>query len=556
MNDYDDLDLEFGFDDEDLDMDELGLDEGEDLDMDELGLEEDAEFGDDDSDPDDDMEDMKAVSDDPSDPEDDSGPDINGDQFGSILAAGLLFSRRARYTRQQRIYRNRYARALKRADRKRGGAGVRRRLQKTYLRMKRLWSKLSEKRRAGLKNPAATRKSVRAALGPLPGSKGAGRSAGGSVYPGAGIAAGLVSPGAAPPSYPQAQGLPPLSEFQRQEIAQQSVATNYAQRFSAPPIRQSYTMGLPPFAPAEAQRAPVPMGTPLDTLNSFTNERLQRISEGGGMGVYASPVMRVRARQILRSRGVMGMPPVISAGGRGLTGPAAIRPAIRPSTYFPGQTRQAIPGPVPFRRPAIQPRRPLLPAAQAQRPALPALRPGLAMPPLTVRPGPGQLRAGLAPTPSGMASRGVSAIPSLRPGLPQVGPRPTLPSLTRGGPPVFSVKPPAASGPSRGPGFASPAPRPNLSVSARFTPKGVQAKVSPALAARIPRFGFDNYGSDSAPSVVVPPDGYSVVPDFTTLSLSAIKEHPIKTVVSVAGLIAAGAFLVKPAVGLIRKASN
>jgi hypothetical protein len=69
------------------------------------------------------------------------------------------------------------------------------------------------------------------------------------------------------------------------------------------------------------------------------------------------------------------------------------------------------------------------------------------------------------------------------------------------------------------------------------------------------RMGFDNYGQE-APAVVVPPDGYAVVPDFTTLGLSAIKEHPIKTAVSVAGLLAAGVFLVKPAVGLIRKISS
>lgn len=68
------------------------------------------------------------------------------------------------------------------------------------------------------------------------------------------------------------------------------------------------------------------------------------------------------------------------------------------------------------------------------------------------------------------------------------------------------------------------------------------------------RMGFDNYGQE-APAAVVPPDGYAVVPDFTTLGLSAINEHPIKTAASVAGLLAVGVFLVKPAVGLIRKIS-
>jgi len=542
MSDYD-LDLEFGLDDEDLDMDELGLDGDGDLDMDELGLEEDAEFG---EDPDDDMEDMKAVSDDPSDPEDDSGPDINGEP-----SFGGTFSRRGRYTRQQRIYRNRYARALKRADWKRGGAGVRRRLKKTYLRMKRLWSKLKPERRAGLKNPAATRKAVQAALGPLPGSKGAGRAAGGSVYPRAGIAAGLIRPDGGGSDYPQAPGLPPLSEFQRQEIAQQSVATNYAQRFSVPPVRESYTMGLPPFAPPEPQPSPQPMGTPLDTLNSFTNERLQRIAEGGGMGVYSSPVMRVRARQILRSRGVLNSAPVISAGGRPLVGPAAPGPSVAPSTFFPGQKRESIPGPIPFRRPLVQ-APPIRQALPIQKPGLlsgpfrSALQPGVAVAPKTVIP-----RPGLPATPFRPQVE--------RPGLP-VGPfQPAIqrPSFD----PRLSIRPAAQPGSALGPlrlplGVKTP-PAPAAFPSLSPPPAMARPRpVIPVVKGPFSRMGFDTYGQEiPVPTVAAPPDGYSVVPDFTTLGLSAIKEHPIKTVASVAGLLAAGVFLVKPAVNLIRKAS-
>lgn len=582
MSDYDDLDLEFGLDDEDLDMDELGLDE-------------DAEFGDDDGpDPDDDMEDVRAVSDDPSDPEDDSGPDVNDDQFGilgitaaaialpsmiaaaplaaggiaagagGLAAGGMIVARRARYTRQQRIYRNRYKRALKRVDRKRGGAGVRRRLRKTYLRMKRLWAKLSPRRRTGLKNPAATRKAVRKALGPLPPLMGARSeedrgglaSSGGPVYPRAGIAAGLIRPGGGGGSYPQAPGLPPLSEFQRQEIAQQSVATNYAQRFSAPPVRESYTLGLPPFAPPEPQPAPQSMGTPLDTLNGFTNERLQRISEGGGMGVYASPVMRVRARQILRSRGALASAPVIAAGGRPLVGPAAPGSSVTPSTYFPGQKRESIPGPTPFRRPLAQ--------ALSARQTLPVQTPGLLSGPFrsALQPGVTEAPRTVIPRPTLPAAPFRPQIQ--RPGLPA---GPLQPAIQR---PSFDPRIPGASkvqsGPVSGPlrslmaskTPAAPLAFPSLSPPAATARPSIGMKVSTGpirIGPLSSRMGFDNYGQE-APAVVAPPDGYTVVPDFTTLGLSAIKEHPIKTVVSVAGLLAAGVFLVKPAVSLIRKASN
>jgi hypothetical protein len=539
MNDYD-LDLEFGLDDEDLDMDELGLDE-------------DAEFGDDDGpDPDDDMEDLRSVSDDPSDPEDDSGPDINGDQFGLIgtslavaalsakalatamplatagiaagagglLTGGMVLARRARYTRQQRIYRNRYKRALNRVDRKRGGAGVRRRLRKTYLRMKRLWAKLNPRRRTGLKNPAATRKAVQKALGPLPPLMGARSeedrgglaSSGGPDTNRILRAAGFI-PGGGGAHYPQAPGLPPLSQFQRQEIAQQSVATNYAQRFSLPPAPAVRSAGLSPFASPQPQTQPVaaPMGTALDDLAGFTNERLQRIASGGGMGVYSSPVARVKARQVLRSRGLMAPTPVISAGGRPVMGPAGLRQFAAPAPYMPLPPRRVTPAP-----PALQPTPvrvgplggPILPrpSGQAPLPFRPGIQPGGATP----------FRPAIRP---GIAAGGPSALT----------PRPALPA----------------------PAFPRLTPPPAL-------PSGIGMKVSTGPIRTGPlsfRMGFDNYGQE-APAVVVPPDGYAVVPDFTTLGLSAIKEHPIKTAVSVAGLLAAGVFLVKPAVGLIRKISS
>jgi hypothetical protein len=63
--------------------------------------------------------------------------------------------------------------------------------------------------------------------------------------------------------------------------------------------------------------------------------------------------------------------------------------------------------------------------------------------------------------------------------------------------------------------------------------------------------GFDTYGEEPGVAPVVA-DGYSVVPDFTTLGMSAIKEHPLKTIASVAGLFVAGAFLAKPVGNMIR----
>jgi len=83
-----------------------------------------------------------------------------------------------------------------------------------------------------------------------------------------------------------------------------------------------------------------------------------------------------------------------------------------------------------------------------------------------------------------------------------------------------------------------------LSMSARFSPGA-----RPGASANM---GFDTYGLEPGAVAPIAPDGYSVVPDFTTLSLSAIKEHPLKTIASVAGLFVAGAFLAKPVGNLIR----
>jgi hypothetical protein len=57
------------------------------------------------------------------------------------------------------------------------------------------------------------------------------------------------------------------------------------------------------------------------------------------------------------------------------------------------------------------------------------------------------------------------------------------------------------------------------------------------------KYGFDAYGAD-----VVPPPS----PAFTTVVMSAVKEHPIKTAAATLGVLALGAFLVRPG-GALRR---
>jgi hypothetical protein len=83
-----------------------------------------------------------------------------------------------------------------------------------------------------------------------------------------------------------------------------------------------------------------------------------------------------------------------------------------------------------------------------------------------------------------------------------------------------------------------------FSVAARIMPG-----VRPGASANM---GFDTYGIDAGAVAPIVADGYSVVPDFSTLGMSAIKEHPIKSVASIAGLFAAGVLLAKPVGDLIR----
>jgi hypothetical protein len=57
------------------------------------------------------------------------------------------------------------------------------------------------------------------------------------------------------------------------------------------------------------------------------------------------------------------------------------------------------------------------------------------------------------------------------------------------------------------------------------------------------KLGFDAYGADVAP----PPS-----PAFTTVVMSAVKEHPIKTAAATLGVLALGAFLIRPG-GALRR---
>jgi len=87
---------------------------------------------------------------------DDESEDESDDALGFALAG------RARYTRQIRIYRNRYKRYARRADKGKAGSARRtkNRLERTWRRLKRLWAKLSDRQRLGVKSPKKVRAEV------------------------------------------------------------------------------------------------------------------------------------------------------------------------------------------------------------------------------------------------------------------------------------------------------------------------------------------------------------------------------------------------------------
>jgi hypothetical protein len=548
-NEFDDLDELMDLDDDadfdlDEDEDELGLDEEAEFgaeDEDDFGDEDEDDFGDEGEDDfgadDDDMEDMKATSDDPEDPEDDSGPDINGEpSFGGI------FSRRGRYTRQQRIYRNRYKRAVKRADWRRGGAGVRRRLRNTWRRLQRLWGKLNDKRRVGLKSPGQTRKAVVKLYGPLPGSGGREQGEGMPVRPTSLIAAGLYRPpgsdsGSGPVfARPAGSAVPPLSAFQSGEVQRQAEATNYAQRFSAPPTRAAqYTPGFtsPGISTPGVSAADSSVLAQLDTM---TNERLWNIASGNGMGVFSMPPARMRARQILRSRGVdpsVTNPAALRSAGPGPAGmPGAARPIENMTTdrlmrIASGQAPGALATPAARMRSRQELRSRGVDTAATNPASRRYEAPGstpLVRPPVPLS------QAASIPSVPFAARRPMAPSGAATPAVPAAVQAAIRPAMPRG--PIgmrAAVRPTGASG---------------FSVAARIMPG-----VRPGASANM---GFDTYGIDAGAVAPIVADGYSVVPDFSTLGMSAIKEHPIKSVASIAGLFAAGVLLAKPVGDLIR----
>jgi hypothetical protein len=542
-----DDDAEFGLDE---DEDELGLDEEaefglEDEDEGDFGDEDEVEddFGDEDEDDfgadDDDMEDMKATSDDPEDPEDDSGPDINGEpSFGGV------FSRRGRYTRQQRIFRNRYKRAVKRADWRRGGEGVRRRLRNTWRRLRRLWGKLNEKKRVGLKSPGQTRKTVVKLYGSLP--QDADRVQSGPA----------VAPrGSIVPFFPRSSAeVPPLTVFQSQELNQQAQATNYAQRFSSPPVRSPQYV-----SPLQAVPAPSVSATDapaLAQLDTMTNERLWNIAAGKGIGFFSMPAARMRARQILRARGIsttatnsveLSVTPapssaasldqlngmtnerlwhIASGQGLGIFSTPAARMQARQILRSRGVSTAAT-------NPAAS--RPVSPVSSAA-PRVPLLRPNLTA----------TFDMRTAPLPNPMKRAPVLPRPAVSLPAPPLAQRFTAAAR----PEISQARPlPMTSGPMLQ----------RVQMSSE-----VRAAIRPGLTPALPRFspgarsaasanmGFDTYGIDAGAVAPIVADGYSVVPDFSTLGMSAIKEHPIKSVASIAGLFAAGVLLAKPVGDLIR----
>jgi hypothetical protein len=58
------------------------------------------------------------------------------------------------------------------------------------------------------------------------------------------------------------------------------------------------------------------------------------------------------------------------------------------------------------------------------------------------------------------------------------------------------------------------------------------------------KYGLDAYGADAAPAPA---------PEFTTVVMNAVKQHPLKTVAVVAGVFALGAALSGPVRGAIRR---
>jgi hypothetical protein len=392
-------------------------------------------------------------------------------------------------------------------------------MRNTWRRLQRLWGRLNEKRRVGLKSPGQTRKAVAKLYGPLPQDEGKEGRSSAPVYPRAGIAAGLISA-------PTRAAVPPLTAFQSQEVSQQAQATNYAQRFSAPPTRvPQYTPGLAPSG-VSIPGASMMASPALDQLDSMTNDRLWKIASGNGMGVFSMPPARMRARQILRSRGV----------DPAATNPAAVRPAMPGPVGMPGAGRSI----------ESMTNDRLLRIASGQAPgalATPAARMSSrqelrsrgvdtsATNPASRRyqqPTP----APSAPTPQAPMRPGFTRRAAVAPSLPTS----TVPAAVQA---AISPKGPIAMRASIRP--MGPA---GLSMSARFSPGA-----RPGASANM---GFDTYGLEPGAVAPIAPDGYSVVPDFTTLSLSAIKEHPLKTIASVAGLFVAGAFLARPVGNLIR----
>jgi len=92
--------------------------------------------------------------------DDDDLDDESEDESDDVL--GFALAGRARYSRQIRIYRNRYKRYARRADKGKAGSTRRtkNRLERTWRRLKRLWAKLSDRQRSGLKSPKKVRADV------------------------------------------------------------------------------------------------------------------------------------------------------------------------------------------------------------------------------------------------------------------------------------------------------------------------------------------------------------------------------------------------------------
>lgn len=460
------------FGDEEADDVEDEEDAEDEMGFDEFGDESDLDGNEDESD-----EDVLGLDD-----EDEFGLHAAEDEFGAELdSMGFLvlaLGKRNRYSRQARIFRNRYKRFVRRTEEGKGERAERtmKRIGRTWDRLNRLWEKLDENQRVGLESPDKIRAGVLALYG-QPDQEDP-------------TATAPVLPGLASSSI-----VPSLTSVQAEEVQRQAAATNFARRYSSPPVS-----------------APIPQIVPQTTGG-------QQVFYFDGRA-YASLAEAHAARRAAAASGrayVPGVPPVAS-------------PAPAPTPLR--MTRPVPPGAAP--RPLVRP---------APTPAIaprPLVRPSPVPPPIQVpRP---LVRPAAAPVVPGR---------NLTPGRPLVQPAPDAVRVRLPGRPVQMPAAPA-SAPAAAAATSRRSSAPGTMV---FQPR---VAINPSQGTARVRLGEDAFGQDGA-SLGLPggvqvnlPPGYSVTPNFATVASSAVENHPLKTLAVVGAVFAAGVLLSEPVMGLYR----